>query len=137
MAFVRILVVVLAVLVSASIAGAADSTLNICDPSCAEECKADFAECRLDVREHYKETLNECLDLNCRTVIARARRICAANPDSDDCANARAHAQSCIDRCKAVAQHQADEEIVRCKRAYNACLTDCRKLATPTLGTRQ
>lgn len=84
------------------------------------------------MREHFKETYTQCLDLNCRTVIAQARRICAAHPDSDDCKNARAHAETCIQRCKAVAQHETDEEIAKCRRALNACVEECRK----TLSTQ-
>ena len=126
MAAIRVLVFVLATFAFASIGAAATPTRSACDPSCAEQCRADYAECRQDVREHYKETVKECVDLNCKTVIAQARRICAAHPESQDCADARAHAESCIERCRNVAQHQADEEIAKCKRAARACADECK-----------
>jgi hypothetical protein len=126
MAVIRILALVLAALTFASIQPAASQTVDVCAPSCAEECRADYAECRQDAREALKLAVKECLDLNCRTAIGQARRICAAQPDSQECADARAHAETCIQRCRAVGQQHAEEHIAKCREEARACLAECR-----------
>ena len=57
--------------------------------------------------------------------MAQVRRTCNAHPDSQECADARAHAESCITRCRNVAEQVADEGIKKCRRAAGACIAAC------------
>jgi hypothetical protein len=110
----------------------AGSRPNLCDPpkkDCVLECRHDYTECRQDVRELAKESLAQCLELNCKDVIAEARKVCAAGR-SEACKAARANAETCLARCKTVVNDEIEAASARCREAAAACAEDC-KTTTP------
>jgi hypothetical protein len=86
------------------------------DLPCVRACLRQRASCLTDLRME----VNACRD-RCRAEVAAARRICAADPDSEECRAAAIAARACLAPCNALIRKGLHE----CRRETRACLAAC------------
>jgi hypothetical protein len=94
------------------------------DRDCLAACRERMQKCLEEARPKVDECLAGCQDL-----MARARRICAANPSSDECRRARFAANACLQGCR--------EPINECIRAGRLCAQSCTEPVDPCRHCRE
>lgn len=96
----------------------------VIDPDCLAACREDLQLCLREARPAVEACLQGCEELT-----ARARRICAAEPNSDRCKLARREAEACAQKCR--------EPINECNRAARRCVQGCQTEIDPCLLCRR
>lgn len=124
----------------ASVAAAQDERPGR-DRACVLDCRQVYARCSHAAYSEARMCVQGCNDL-----IARARRICAAAPDSEECDTARRRAASCVQECREtlraelrICRADAKECVELCPDAEPmvpadpVCLHECRRLTRSCL----
>jgi hypothetical protein len=86
------------------------------DPVCLHECRRLTRSCLDRVNAAARECAAPCADL-----VARAKRICAGAPRSDECARARREASACLQPCRERQASQTRECIANGQRCAASC----------------
>jgi hypothetical protein len=96
----------------------------VMSPDCLAVCREDLQLCLREARP----AVEACL-LGCEELRVRARRICAAYPDSDRCKLARREAEACMQKCR--------EPINECNHKARRCVQGCQAQPDPCLLCRR
>lgn len=86
------------------------------DVPCVRACFEQRATCLVDLRAEVKS----CYD-RCRAEVAAARRLCADDPESEECRAAAAAARACLAPCGPLLR----KGLYECRRETRACLAAC------------
>jgi hypothetical protein len=86
------------------------------DPLCLRECRRQTSACLERARAAARECAEPCDDL-----VAKARRVCAAAPRSDECAQARREATACLQPCRAQLASHTRQCVANGQRCAASC----------------
>lgn len=94
------------------------------DVPCVRACFEERASCLADLRVE----VNTCRD-RCRAEVAAARRLCADDPESEECRAAAIAARVCLAPCGTLLRKGLQE----CRRETRACLATCDDAEDPVV----
>jgi hypothetical protein len=86
------------------------------DPVCLHECRRQVRACLDRANAAARECAEPCADL-----VAKALRLCAGAPRSDECADARSEASACLQPCRERLAAQTRECVSTGQRCAASC----------------